>query len=248
MKPWLVFVHGIGGSSRVWPDQEAFFADRARVLFWNIPGYGGRPLPDDFTFAGLASQLVDDLRAFGIEHFALVGHSFGGMIAQQVARDFPEVLSHVVLSGTSPAFGSPDGDFQKRFIDDRLGPLDAGKTMHDIAGDIVRSLVAPGCPQAGIDVARQSMEQVSEATYRASMTLLLTFDLRASLSAISVPTLVLAASRDTSAPAPMMEKMASRIPGARYVCIDDAGHLANLERPEAFNRAIANFLGDNDHG
>jgi pimeloyl-ACP methyl ester carboxylesterase len=170
------------------------------------------------------------------------------MIAQQVARDFPGALSHMVLSGTSPAFGSPDGDFQKRFIADRLGPLDAGKTMRDIADDIVQSLVAPGCPQAGMDVARQSMEQVSEATYRASMKLLVTFDLRASLSAISMPTLVLAAAKDTSAPAPMMEKMASRIPGARYVCIDDAGHLANLERPDAFNRAIADFLGDTDNG
>lgn len=248
MKPWLVFVHGIGGSSRVWPDQEAFFADRARVLCWNIPGYGGRPLPDEFTFVSLARQLVEDLKAFGVERFALVGHSFGGMIAQQVARDFPETLSHMVLSGTSPAFGSPDGDFQKQFIADRLGPLDAGKTMHDIAGDIVQSLVAPGCPQAAMDVARQSMERVSEATYRASMKLLVTFDLRASLSAIAIPTLVLAASRDTSAPAPMMEKMAGRIPGARHVCIDDAGHLANLERPDAFNRAIAAFLGDNDNG
>ena len=248
MKPWLVFVHGIGGSNRVWPDQEAFFADRARVLCWNIPGYGGRPLPDDFSFAGLARQLVDDLQAFGVARFALVGHSFGGMIAQQVARDFPGTLSHLVLSGTSPAFGSPDGDFQKRFIADRLGPLDAGRTMGELAGPIVDSLVAPKCPRAGIDVARESMEQVAETTYRASMTLLVTFDLRSSLSSIAVPTLVLAGGRDTSAPAAMMEKMATRIPGAGYRCIDDAGHLANLERPDAFNRAIAEFLEEFDNG
>lgn len=248
MKPWLVFVHGIGGSNRVWPDQEAYFAGRARVLCWNIPGYGGRPLPEDFSFAGLAQQLIADLQAFGIERFALVGHSFGGMIAQQVARDFPHVLSHMVLSGTSPAFGSPDGDFQKRFMADRLGPLDAGRTMAEIADAIVRSLVAPGCPPGAIAVARQSMEQVAEATYRASMELLVTFDLRSDLSTIAVPTLVLAAGKDTSAPAPMMEKMASRIPGARYVCIEDAGHLANLEQPDEFNRAIAAFLEDNDNG
>lgn len=248
MKPWLVFVHGIGGSSKVWPDQEAFFADRARVLCWNVPGYGGRPLPADFTFAGLARQLVDDLRAFGVERFALVGHSFGGMIAQQVARDFPEGLTHLVLSGTSPAFGSSEGDFQKRFIAERIGPLDAGKTMRDIADGIVRSLVAPGCPEAAMDVARQSMERVAEQTYRASMNLLVTFDLRSALASIAVPALALAGGWDTSAPAPMMERMASRIPGARYLCIDDAGHLANLERPEAFNRAIADFLEDNDNG
>lgn len=248
MKPWLVFIHGVGGSSQVWPDQEAFFADKYRVLCWNVPGYGGRPLPAEFTFASLAARLIDDLRAFGVDRFALVGHSFGGMIAQQVARDFPRAPTHLVLSGTSPAFGRPDGDFQKQFVADRLGPLDTGKTMADIADDIVRSLVAPGCPDAAMAVARASMGAVDEKTYRASMELLVTFDLRADLANIPVPTLALAASEDRSAPAPMMEKMAARIPGARYVCIEGAGHLANLEDPDAFNRAIAEFIEETPHG
>ena len=56
--------------------------------------------------------------------------------------------------------------------------------------------------------------------------------------------LVLAGGTDTNAPAPMMRRMAERIPGAAYVCLDGAGHLANLERPAAFNRALRAFLSE----
>ncbi len=242
MKPALVFIHGIGGSSRVWPEQVKFFEDRYTVLCWNIPGYGGRRLPEEFSFVSIAATLADDLDAFGIEQCAVVGHSFGGMIAQQMVRDHPHRLTHLVLSGTSPAFGRPDGDFQKQFVAERLGPLDAGRTMTDMAPGIVKSLVAPGADAQGMRVAEESMAAVTSETYRASMKLLVTFDLRADLGTIDVPTLVLAAEHDASAPAPMMKRMAERIPAAVYAEIADAGHLANLERPTNFNQTLDNFL------
>ncbi len=248
MKPALVFVHGIGGSSRVWPEQVRYFQDRYTVLCWNIPGYGGRSLPDEFNFEAIARTLVGDLRAFGLEKCALVGHSFGGMIAQQVARDCPEMLSHLVLSGTSPAFGRPDGDFQKQFVSERLGPLDEGRTMADLAPHIVKSLVAPGADPEGMRVAEESMAAVATETYRASMKLLVTFDLRAELGAINVPTLVLAAEHDASAPVPMMKRMAERIPSATFAEMPAAGHLANLERPTVFNETLDNFLEGNLNG
>jgi 3-oxoadipate enol-lactonase len=57
-----------------------------------------------------------------------------------------------------------------------------------------------------------------------------------------VPTLVLSGSKDNNAPAPMMAKMASYIPSAKYDELDGVGHLANLERPGAFNAALNSFL------
>jgi 3-oxoadipate enol-lactonase len=86
------------------------------------------------------------------------------------------------------------------------------------------------------------MASVPEATYRAVMHALLGFDLRAALGRIAVPTLVLSGSKDTNAPAPMMAKMATFIPGARSIELDGVGHLAGLERPQAFNTAIEEFL------
>ncbi len=238
----MIFVHGVGGSSRVWPEQVRHFSADHRVLCWNVPGYGGRPLPDPFTFEAIADRLAEDMTAFGIDRAVVVGHSFGGMIAQQLAKTHPGRISRLVLSGTSPAFGNPDGEFQKRFVADRLGPLDAGRTMADLAPGIVASLMADGADDDGRAVAVEAMSSVEQATYRASMELLVTFDLRASLADISMPTFVLAAEKDASAPAAMMSRMAAKIPGSRFHEIPEAGHLANLERPAAFNSAIRTFL------
>jgi 3-oxoadipate enol-lactonase len=77
------------------------------------------------------------------------------------------------------------------------------------------------------------------------MLALMGFDLRNALKKIAVPTLVLSGSKDNNAPAPMMAKMASYIPSATFVELDGVGHLANLERPGAFNAALDSFLKAN---
>ncbi len=91
-------------------------------------------------------------------------------------------------------------------------------------------------------LARDCMAAVPEATYRATMLALMGFDQRSALKNIAVPTLVLSGSKDNNAPAPMMAKMATYIPGAQYVELEGVGHLANLERPGEFNAALDQFL------
>ena len=71
---------------------------------------------------------------------------------------------------------------------------------------------------------------------------MVTFDERANLPAIRIPVLCLAAEHDRNAPVPMVEKMASKIPGAYYFCLAGLGHMPNLEAPAAFDTAIFNFL------
>ena len=86
------------------------------------------------------------------------------------------------------------------------------------------------------------MSNTSSETFAAAMHCLVKFDRRDNLGLINVPTLALAGEKDTNAPAPMMEKMASKIPGAEYICIPGAGHLANMEQPEKFNTIVKNFI------
>jgi 3-oxoadipate enol-lactonase len=86
------------------------------------------------------------------------------------------------------------------------------------------------------------MASVPEASYRAMMLALLGFDQRKALATIAVPTLVLSGSKDKNAPAPMMAKMATYIPSSTYVELEGAGHLVNLEQPNAFQAALEQFL------
>jgi 3-oxoadipate enol-lactonase len=243
--PPLVFLHGIGGAARAWRGQLDFFKDRYRTIAWDMPGYGGSaPLPT-VSIAALAGALQDFLQQVGATKPILVGHSIGGMIVQQWLSKNPGIAGAVVLAQTSPAFGKPDGDWQKAFIDARLGPLDRGETLASLAPSLVKELVGDGPDVSGMDLARDCMAAVPAASYRATMLALMGFDLRNALKSIAVPTLVLSGAKDNNAPAPMMAKMASYIPSAKYVELEGAGHLANLERPMAFNAALDHFLKAN---
>jgi 3-oxoadipate enol-lactonase len=238
----LVFLHGIGGAARAWRRQVETFGDRYRTIAWDMPGYGGSaPLPT-VSIAALADALQDFLRQIGATKPILVGHSIGGMIVQQLLATSPDMAGAVVLAQTSPAFGKPDGEWQKSFIDARLGPLDRGETMVSLAPSLVKELVGDNPDASGVQIALECMAAVPQATYRATMLALLGFDQRSALKNIAVPTLVLSGSKDNNAPAPMMAKMASYISQATYVELEGVGHLANLERPDVFNAALDQFL------
>src|SRR5437899_2823250 len=140
--PPLVFLHGIGGAARAWRGQLDFFKDRYRSIAWDMPGYGGSaPLPT-VSIVALADALQDFLQQVGATTPILVGHSIGGMIVQQLLAKNPRIAaSAVVLAQTSPAFGKPDGGWQKAFIGARLRPLDRGETLVSLAPSLVKQLV-----------------------------------------------------------------------------------------------------------
>jgi 3-oxoadipate enol-lactonase len=240
--PPLVFLHGIGGAARAWRGQLDFFGDRYRAIAWDMPGYGGSaPLPT-VSIPTLGDALQYFLQQIGATKPVLVGHSIGGMIVQQLLAKNPGVAGAVVLAQTSPAFGKPDGDWQKQFIGARLGPLDRGATMVSLAPSLVAELIGDDPDREGCELARECMASVPEASYRASMMALMGFDLRSALKEILAPTLLLSGSKDKNAPAPMMAKMATYVPGSTYVELEGVGHLANLERPGEFNAALSDFL------
>jgi 3-oxoadipate enol-lactonase len=93
-----------------------------------------------------------------------------------------------------------------------------------------------------MEIARECMASVPEASYRAMMLALLGFDQRKALANISVPALLLSGSKDKNAPASMMAKTATYIPSSTYVELEGAGHLVNLEQPKAFDAALDQFL------
>jgi 3-oxoadipate enol-lactonase len=241
--PAVVFIHGIGGSARIWEPQVASFAAAGfRPVALDLPGYGPREPVERMDFAMLAGDVEKQIARLGLERPVLVGHSMGGMVAQTALRRGPKSYRAAVLSGTSPAFGDPTGEFQKKFIADRLGPLDAGRTMAELAPAMVDAISGPAPDPAGRRLAIETIAATSERSYRAAVHCLVDFDERANLPRIVVPVLCLAAEHNRLAPAAMMERMAARIPGAKYVCLEGVGHLPNVEGPHAFDAAIFAFL------
>jgi len=146
----LVFLHGIGGAARAWRGQLGAFNDRYRAIAWDMPGYGGSAPLAAVSIATLAGALQDFLGQIGATRPILVGHSIGGMVVQEWLVKYPTIAAAVVLAQTSPAFGKADGDWQKSFIDARLGPLDRGETMVSLAPALVSELVGDDPDTSGM--------------------------------------------------------------------------------------------------
>lgn len=239
----VVFLHGIGGSSQSFaPQAESFAAAGFRPVPLDLLGYGGRPAVDTLTFDELAADVESAIARLQLDRPALVGHSMGGMVAQALLRRRPDFYRAAVLSCTSAAFGNPAGDFQQQFVADRLAPLEAGRSMTDVAREAVNGMMGPDPDPAGRAAAIETFAATSPSTYRAAVRCLVTFDQRANLPNIRVPVLCLSGEHDRNAPPRMMQRMAAKIPGARYLCLPGVGHQPNLEAPKLFDAAVLEFL------
>jgi pimeloyl-ACP methyl ester carboxylesterase len=257
--PTILMLHGIGGGHLAFaPQVETLASSGYRAVAWDMPGYGRSAPIEPYTFKGLAQSCITLIEALlagdGVkpatsstgsarrDGVILLGHSMGGMVAQEVVARRPELVSRLILCGTSPSFGKAEGNWQRKFIAERTAPLDAGKSMADLADVLVPQMVGPASLPEGVRLATHCMSQVPASTYRRALEALVTFDRRANLPHIQVPTLLVAGELDRNAPPAVMKKMAEAIPHSTYLEMRGIGHLQNLEAPDDFDGLVLNFL------
>jgi 3-oxoadipate enol-lactonase len=241
--PTVLMLHGIGGGHLSFaPQVETLASSGYRAVAWDMPGYGHSAPIEPYTFKGLAASCIALIESLKCGDVTLVGHSMGGMVAQEVVARRPELVSQLVLAGTSPSFGKPDGDWQRNFIAERTAPLDAGLTMAELATRLVPEMTGPQALPEGLKLATHCMSLVNPSTYRRALEALVTFDRRANLPNIVVPTLLIAGEHDRNAPPAVMKKMAGAIPRSTYIELAGVGHLQNLEAPDDFDGLLLNFL------
>ena len=243
----LVFLHGLGGDAEQWRPQLDAFSDGHRAIAWDMPGYGDSAPIEAMTFPALAEAVVTLFDRLSIKRAHLVGHSMGGMIAQEFALLHADRMRSLTLVATSGAFGKNaagevDEAWRRQFVERRLGPLDRGASLAELAPKVVKGLVGDQPDPKGMEQAILSMAAVPERGYRDAVACLTSFDLETDLAKIRTPTLLVAGEKDPVAPPKVMAKLAEAIPEARLDVITGAGHLLNLEQPAAFNGILDDFL------
>lgn len=250
----VLLLHGIGGGRSIWGGEASGTADTLaaagfRTFSIDLPGYGSSAAmgpPDMNGFVAAVLAMIDHAAA---HRTVLLGHSMGGMIAQELVAREPARVHGLVLACTSAAFGGSGGAWQARFVAERLAPLDAGLGMAGMAQRLVPGMVSPSSGAAARQLSIDVMSRVPETTYRAALKTIVAFDRREALVSIAVPTLLLAAEHDRTAPPDMMQRMAARIGGrSQFACLPQAGHIANVEAPAAFNAAVLQFLNEHFAG
>ena len=252
--PTVLMLHGIGGGHRAFaPQVETLAGAGYRAVAWDMPGYGHSAPVEPYTFKALAQSALDLIDALQCETVALVGHSMGGMVAQELVARHPDRVNRLVLCGTSAVFGKRtdgrlDGAWAEQFVAQRTAPLDAGQTMEQLAQRLIPQMVGPGALPEGLRLAEFCMAQVPPSTYRRALEALTTFDRQSALAEIRVPTLMVAGEFDRNAAPSVMRQMAERVPHGRFVEMAATGHLMNLEAPEAFDALLLSFLAEPSPG
>ena len=226
----LLFLHGLGGGHHAWDAQLVHFSKLGYAAHaWDQPGYGHSPMVEPYDLEQVTAALARLIASLG-EPVVLVGHSMGGLIAQEAYFRHPDLVKALVLTFTSAAFAG-GSDFARQFVAERIGPLDAGESMAQIAARLMP-----------LPHAREIMAHVPPDTYRKAVHLLTTFDRRADLAKIAVPALLIAGSDDKTAPPAIMASMQRKIPGSELVILEGCGHLGPMDQPAEFNAALERFL------
>ena len=243
--PAIVCLHGLLFDGGMWRNQLGPLAELGRVLAFDGPGHGKSEVPPIFTLEEHADALADALAELGVDEAVLVGLSWGGMLAMRYALRHGKSTRALALLDTSAEREVPLLRARFRafatfhqyvgmpyFLYERdIAPRMFCRSTRTRAPELVRQT---GHTLLGFDRAGVARAAMAVAVNRA--------DVLASLAAISCPTLVLCGREDRSTPLAKSEHIAARIPGARLVVIEDAGHMTPLEQPAAVNEALLPFV------
>jgi 3-oxoadipate enol-lactonase len=241
--PLVVFLHGIGGNRSHWDDQLPVFAREFTACAWDARGYGDS---DDYDgpldFADFSHDLLRVLDFFKAERAHLVGLSMGGRIARDFCLRHPDRVATLVLCNTTPGYDALTPEQVDAFVRERAGPLLAGKEPRDIAPDRSQRVLGKSASPRARERLIASLSALRKESYLKTLDASVRQDRSAPIEQIAVPTLVVTSDDDTVYPPAFAEAMAKRIPGAKLAVIARAGHVSNLEQPEAFNEVLLGFL------
>jgi len=240
--PDVVFLHSFPLDRSMWVGQlVAAGAAGRRAILVDLPGFGASPLPAGAapTMDTMACGVLDTLDALGVVRATFVGLSLGGYVALALAALTPTRVEALVLADTRAAADDPATRAGRMLNLALVRDRGAGA----LVDKMLPKLLALDAPEA----LRASVRATGAAQSREAITFaLLAMRDRADrgdvAAAIDAPALVVVGSRDEITPPAEMRALAASMRRARVVEIDGAGHLSSLERPEAFNAALAGFL------
>jgi pimeloyl-ACP methyl ester carboxylesterase len=232
--PPLVLLHGIGSNSRSWHRQLAELSSDFKVIAWDAPGYGRSSDPEGKpSMAYYARRLRELLDELGIDRIHLLGHSAGGVVAQEFYRSYPERVSKLILADTT-FIGSKDK------LEQRLRMIH-GMTPSELALERAPKLLSHSAPPDLLEEAISIMSEVRAAGYEFAAIALAGCDTREVLRNLRVPTRLIWGVEDEVTP------MWKEVPdGARLAVIPFAGHLCYVEQPELFNTIVRGFLREDN--
>ncbi len=242
--PLLIFLHGVGGGRRNWARQVATFGRRFTAVAIDLRGYGDS---DDYdtplAFTDFADDVVRVIDRFGAKAAHVCGLSMGGRIALDLVGRYPSRVLSLTLADTSAGSKETQDPAKiEAFLSARRKPLLEGQTPAQLAPLLVETLVGPNATAAQRTELTASLAALHTDSYLKTLEAVTRFTDFPDFPDVAVPVQVITGSEDRVAPPHIARAMAEAIPGARFAEIAGAGHVSNVEAPEAFNTVLDAFL------
>ena len=245
--PPVILSCSLGTDRSMWDPQTPALAQRNRVVRYDLRGHGSSPAPrGPYAISDLGEDLLALMDRLGIERASLCGVSIGAMTSIWVAANAPERVRRLVLCCTSARFGADATEvYRARAETVREHTVDA------VADGALERWFTPGFREAQPQLMaqiRRGLTETSPEGYASCCEALAAMDLLDVLGSISAPTLVIAGAEDPATPPDHGRAIAAGIPGARFELVEDAAHLANIEKAEVVTPLIAGFVDAEQEG
>jgi 3-oxoadipate enol-lactonase len=238
--PWLMFSNSLATDLTMWDEQAAYFSPKFRVLRYDQRGHGMTEAPAGrYSFDILIQDAVALMDALGIKQAHFCGLSMGGATAMGLAQQHPERLKNVVVcdSGcaSTPAAAQ---QWEERIV------VAQSKGMTALVDSTIERwspAETDGAAPSHIGKIRQMILATPVNGFVGCAAALADHDFRSTIDKVKNPILFVVGQNDGATPA-AMQQLQSQLPGSRFVELPDAGHISNMDRPDAFNRAVNEFL------
>jgi len=228
VEPRLVFIHGAGGTHKVWRYQALAFPGSVAL---DLPGH---PIGVGYnTISEYAKFVTKAIKERGLASVVLVGHSMGGAISIEIALSHPRFLAGIVLVGSGARL--------------RVAPMIKDEVTRDYAHAAEVIAQWAYSPKSDTKLRRASVQELlevpAEVTY-GDFQACDQFDKMNEISRIDLPTLLVCGEDDALTPVKYSQYMKERIRDAQIVIIPGAGHSVMLEKPGDLNNALRSFLAE----
>jgi 3-oxoadipate enol-lactonase len=235
--PWLVLSHSLACSVRMWDPTVEAFKGSFRILNYDMPGHGHTTAPKGpYTLDMLADDLLGLVSSLNIQGANYCGLSIGGMIGQTVALRGKHPFKKMVLADTTH---TQPPEALKQW-EDRIKTAEAKGMAGLLDSTMERWFTAPFRSSPAAKKIAQLILATPVDGYIGCGRAIMGLNTTARLKDVKLPVLAITGNEDGAAPGTKF--IGETVPGAKFVGIPQASHIANVEQPEAFNRALREFL------
>ncbi|RUX47713.1 alpha/beta fold hydrolase [Mesorhizobium sp. M4A.F.Ca.ET.050.02.1.1] len=239
----VLLIHGVGMGAAIWRPQIALMQDRFDLIAIDMLGHGGSPLPpQDAGLADFADQAIRLLDHLGLDRVAVVGHSMGALVAQEIALRAPSRVSSVIC--LNAVFRRPPELAQA--VRERAAALGGHGDPQAIAATIARWFGDPIPPDLAdaAATARTALESVDAEGYARTYRLFASADTAHvdRLAELATPALFITGSEDRNSTPAMSAAMARRAPSGQCLVLSGEKHMMTIASPKKVTQHITAFL------